>query len=256
MRPSFSSRNHRKMLQPQNPVNGRLRDVPFLVLVVLVLVLSIALLYSGSQAGQGEGKQSSEVSEQGGALSRVRVDFYGESLCPDCRHMVLDVLKPMVEGGFADVMDLRYIAYGKVRSVGGELQCQHGELECLYNRYINCAQEEGDISKWMGYVECLAKDLGKLRAGTIVDECASSHGLSADALQKCAEGDRGAMLEADAGKKTTSLNPKLNFVPWIVVNGAPIGADFENLDRYVCVSLAEDARPKACSSLPRGLGHQ
>lgn len=253
MKHSFPSK-HRKMLQPQNPVNGRLRDVPFLVLVVLVLVLSIALLYSGSQADQSGSKQSSEVSGQG--LSRVRVDFYGESLCPDCRHMVLDVLKPMVEDGFGDVMDLRYIAYGKVQSVGGKLQCQHGELECLYNRYINCAQEEGDLSKWMGYVECLAQDLGKLRKGTVVHECASSHGLSADALQKCAEGDKGAALEADAGKETTSLNPKLNFVPWIVVNGAPIGADFENLDRYVCVALAEDARPDACSSLPRGLGHQ
>lgn len=252
MKHSFSSK-HRKMLQPQNPVNGRLRDVPFLVLVVLVLVLSIALLYSGSQAGQGEGKQPSS---QGDA--RVRVDFYGESLCPDCRHMVLDVLKPMMEDGFGDVMDLRYIAYGKVqKSVGGELHCQHGELECLYNRYINCAQEEGDLSKWMGYVECLAQDLGKLRKGTGVNECASSHGLSADALQKCAEGDKGAALEANAGKETTSLNPKLNFVPWIVVNGAPIGADFENLDRYVCAALeSEDGRPKACSSLPRGLGHQ
>lgn len=30
----------------------------------------------------------------------------------------------------------RYIAYGKVK----EGQCQHGPVECKYNRYINCAQ--------------------------------------------------------------------------------------------------------------------
>lgn len=31
-----------------------------------------------------------------------------QSLCPDCKHMVLDVLDPMFKSGVADLMTLKY----------------------------------------------------------------------------------------------------------------------------------------------------
>jgi hypothetical protein len=39
-----------------------------------------------------------------GAL--VEVGFYGESLCPDCQHMVRDVLQPLFDNKVASLMDL------------------------------------------------------------------------------------------------------------------------------------------------------
>jgi interferon, gamma-inducible protein 30 len=82
----------------------------------------------------------------------VRVDFYGESLCPDCQHMVLDILQPMFDNGIAEFMHLRYIAYGNVRGSFDDdkgIQCQHGPVECQYNRYINCAQaKKPDQKEW------------------------------------------------------------------------------------------------------------
>jgi hypothetical protein len=75
------------------------------------------------------------------AAESVEVNFYGESLCPDCQHMVMDVLSPIFENGISNLMKLRYVASGNVRNTSsGSLQCQHGPSECKFNRYINCAQ--------------------------------------------------------------------------------------------------------------------
>jgi interferon gamma-inducible protein 30 len=240
-------------------LRGRLRDIPFLILSALVVLLTVALVFEGISSHS----ESSSVNTT--ASGRVRVDFYGESLCPDCRHMVLDVLKPMLssENGLAEHIDLRYVAYGNVqKNSDGSIQCQHGEVECLYNRYINCAQQDGigtsEMPKWFGYVECMAKDLNALRSNgdERSNECAVENGLSAIAVRSCATGDKGKELEKQAGIETDALIPKHKFVPWIVVNGAAIGSDFENLDRYICVALDLDPMPAACLSLPRGLDHQ
>ena len=66
--------------------------------------------------------------------------------------MVLSILTPMFENSIADFMTLRYIAYGNVKGRVDDddgISCQHGPAECLYNRYINCAQEKNnDQNSW------------------------------------------------------------------------------------------------------------
>lgn len=179
---------------------------------------------------------------------KVKVDFYGESLCPDCRHMAVDVLQPLFDNGISELMELRYVAYGNVRGNpedASSLKCQHGEKECLYNRYINCAQdEEGggsrDQNVWFPYIKCLAENLGGIDSRA--NSCAKEAGLSATKIEGCAHGERGRELEKEAGLETTSLVPKHTFVPWMVVNGVAIGSDYDNLDRYICAVAAPEKR--------------
>uniref|UniRef100_A0A1D2A1E0 Gamma-interferon-inducible lysosomal thiol reductase n=2 Tax=Auxenochlorella protothecoides TaxID=3075 RepID=A0A1D2A1E0_AUXPR len=178
------------------------------------------------------------------ANSSALVEFYGESLCPDCRHMVLDVLAPLYENGVAQLMHLKYIAYGKVK----DGQCQHGTVECKYNRYINCAQSlHGD--SWFPYVQCLAKNLTSI--ATDAPGCAETQGWDASELDACAGGARGEALGKEAGEATTQLQPALTNVPWVIVNGVPVGKDFENLDRYLCAAAGGPGanRPSACADL-------
>ena len=59
----------------------------------------------GVKAGSTGGTGGSETGGSGGGL--VAVDFLGESLCPDCRHMVVDVLQPLFANGVAELMHLR-----------------------------------------------------------------------------------------------------------------------------------------------------
>jgi interferon gamma-inducible protein 30 len=169
--------------------------------------------------------------------------------------MVLDVLDPMFKDGTADLMNLHYIAWGKVRRDGNQLNCQHGPDECQYNRYINCAQKYAtDQNQWFPYVKCLAQDLGSIK--NTYSQCATDNGLNAAQLDTCANGDIGAELEAAAGKATEALSPNLTFVPWIVVNGVSIGSSFEELQRYVCAATTDiDKRPAACSDLVDALKH-
>lgn len=245
------------MLQPQQPTSSclknRLRDVPFLLLLVLVIVLSVIVVFSTLSGNCSTEEKTTPSAE------KVRVDFYGESLCPDCRHMVLDVLQPIMDQGLGSFIDLKYIAYGNVRKTNdGSFQCQHGETECLYNKYINCAQDL-NTEAWFGYVACMAGDLGALRredGASHARECAEKNGLSADKMKGCATGSKGTELEKLAGSETDGLVPQHTFVPWIVVNGAAIGNDFENLDRYICASLGEQNMPEACLNIRESLKHQ
>lgn len=175
----------------------------------------------------------------------VSVDFYGESLCPDCRHMVLDVLDPLFENGISDLIDLRYIAYGNVRgdlTKGDKITCQHGYKECLYNRHINCAQKllDYDQDKWFPFVKCMAEKMSSLDKNAA--SCAEKVDLSPNDVATCAEGEEGDALELAAAKETGALIPKHTFVPWVVVNGVALGGAFEDLDRYVCAASPPKTR--------------
>jgi len=189
----------------------------------------------------------------------VKVDFYGESLCPDCKHMVMDVLAPLFSNGVSKLMELRYIAYGNVRgdlTKGDKISCQHGADECKYNRYINCAQKllDKDQEKWFPYVLCMAEKMSKLK--NQADACAEKAGLKSSDISTCANGSQGDELELKAAKETGALDPKHTFVPWVVVNGIALGGAFEDLERYICVATPPGlGRPPACSELPQGLKH-
>lgn len=251
------------MLQPQQPERSQRRHLVLVLLALLLLVSCLSLL-----AGvilRSSSTASSASSGSTASSSRVSVVLYGESLCPDCRHMVLDVIDPMMKNGLGDAVALRYVASGNVRrGPADEIQCQHGEQECLMNKYINCAQEDGvgsaDVARWFPYVACLAEDLAALRSADSyegrADECASRAGLSASSLKQCAEGSRGETLERRAAEETGALVPMHQFVPWMTVNGAALGADYDNLDRFVCVGVGSGEKPAACETLRDALMHQ
>jgi interferon gamma-inducible protein 30 len=149
----------------------------------------------------------------------VQMDFYGESMCPDCRHMVLDVLDPLFKNGVSKLFNLRYVAYGNVQGdpsvKGEEISCQHGPKECLYNRYINCVQDMlgHDQDKWFPYVSCMAENMREL--DDRAPDCAAAVGLKADDVAACARGPDGDRFELEAGVETGSLEPKHKFVPWV-----------------------------------------
>ena len=261
------------MLDPAYQHRAQPRRRAVLVAFVLALVACFALLAGVVLRSSSSGSSSNPTSNDdlSSATKKVRVTLYGESLCPDCRHMVLDVLAPMMQNGLGDVMELRYVAYGNVRKEKSDgdgaknIQCQHGTQECLMNKYINCAQEDGvgnpDAAAWFPYVACLAEDLAVLRSNDSYEErsrdCAKRSGLSASSLKECAEGTKGEALERRAGKETGGLVPQHTFVPWMLVNGAALGSDYDNLDRFVCVGAGSvEHMPAACSELRSSLMQQ
>lgn len=43
------------------------------------------------------------------AAAEVQVEFYGESLCPDCRDFTTQILAPLYENGLENLFSLQYI---------------------------------------------------------------------------------------------------------------------------------------------------
>ena len=75
-------------------------------------------------------------------------------------------------------------------------------------------------------------------------------------LRACASGEEGAALIAEAEKETESLIPKHTFVPWVVVDGLPLGdASLETTKSVACAAWRgkKEERPEACLAAP-GLG--
>ncbi|EFN56067.1 hypothetical protein CHLNCDRAFT_145552 [Chlorella variabilis] len=212
-----------------------------------------AAVAADSASGGGGGGGTAAASASGGT---AEVGFYGESLCPDCQHMVRDVLQPLFDNGVAKLMGLTYYAFGNVKNTSdGGFAYQHGPAEGKYNRHILCAQHfHPKQDDWFPYVKCLADKMHSL--DRYADKCASDLGWEAADVSACSEGDKGKELEQEAAAATWALRPQKNFVPWIVVNGVAIGADFENLERYVCAVAPAASRPTACYELPPGLAYQ
>ncbi|CAI5442126.1 unnamed protein product [Caenorhabditis angaria] len=114
------------------------------------------------------------------------------------------------------------IAQCQKQNDGIKCQCQHGNQECimnqlqacviaalevpqLYMRVVNCIQGKRDINKAMG--ECIVN----ARPRPDLDE---------RFIQNCAQSQLGAKLMYQHGQRQHKIARDLNWVPWIMVNGA------------------------------------
>lgn len=129
------------------------------------------------------------------------------------------------------------------------MQCQHGPAECRLDRTINCATHlyPGQAA-WLPFVVCLEAAPRDAREKEVAG-CAEGAGMDPAALLHCAEGEEGAALERAAEAETAALVPPHRYVPWVTVNGVPLGTMDEKLALFVCVAYA-GARPDTCYAPP------
>ncbi|CAL8465514.1 g5050 [Coccomyxa elongata] len=69
--------------------------------------------------------------------------------------------------------------------------------------------------------------------------------LSEKALRECAFGGQGKELE----KAAEAATPEHPYVPWVLVDGVPLGADCGNLATYICTAYKGE-KPEACYETP------
>ncbi|KAI3437801.1 hypothetical protein D9Q98_000248 [Chlorella vulgaris] len=183
-------------------------------------------------------------------VAPVNVTLYAEALCPYCASFLAETLAPLLDNGFDNVIDFRYVAWGNARrDEDGAVACQHGPAECGLDRVISCATHlQPDRAVWLSFLLCLEAAPATDREAA-VDGCAARAGIDAANLHSCAEGEQGRALEAEAEAATADLRPPHRYVPWVVVNGVPLGEDADKLWRYVCIAYS-GKRPEACYAPP------
>jgi len=185
----------------------------------------------------------------------VQVSLYWESLCPDSIQFILTQLYPTYQA-VPDIFTLDLVPYGKacsysVPDVNGTYSfvCQHGSNECLGNKLLACALNlYTDENTQVEFVYCVENSTEPYNAG---EQCATELGLDWDAIETCFDSNTANSYLFENGEITRSLNPTLNSVPWIVINGnhtqdTQVAAQYDLLN-FLCDTY-QGTKPAACSS--------
>lgn len=76
--------------------------------------------------------------------------------------------------------------------------------------------------------------------------CLKSAGISEDRVMKCYNGPLGDKLHHKAGTKTDALQPPHQYTPWVVIDGEPLGTDFDTFVSKVCAAYT-GTKPAGCT---------
>lgn len=177
----------------------------------------------------------------------VKLAAYIEAQCPDTSRFVHQQLLPVwQELSVTNRITLKIVPFGKAKCdpVGNDYscKCQHGPPECELNQLMNCVIEI--VKNPRQYVPVISCIQGKRDLRSAGLKCLSKLSVSSKSILRCAEGEEGRRLLAEAGVETERLQPPLNFVPWIMINGIRSSDAFYDLKKNLCDAL--DPVPDQC----------
>lgn len=197
--------------------------------------------------------------ETGRTAAPVHVDVYFESYCPDSIAFVNKQLWPTWQALQDDgVLTFTLYPYGKATSIPlndgtYRFSCQHGVRECEVNTIENCviSYSKSVPEVYMPIIHCIEQGRQHLDRS---QECVEAGGIPWETINTCWKGTTGNQLMYLAGVATHGLDPEMNWVPWIVVNGVHTDeiqqAATDDLMTLVC-STYQGAKPAACNTRNR-----
>lgn len=202
------------------------------------------------------------------AQSKIPVNVYYESLCPDSAKFINEQLYPAMQQ-FRGNVDLKLIPFGKssYRTQGSEttFECHHGPNECYGNKVHACAIQHIEGSSYepnntkevltLNYVNCLM-ERAQLKSGEFPGEsCARDTDIrNWENIAACANDTEGSDLLRKAGDETNKLQKPLTSVPTVAFRQT-YDRDTQNqaVDDFraaLCKNL--NPAPVACRNIPGG----
>lgn len=181
----------------------------------------------------------------------VEIGVYYETLCPDSIRFVnrqlTRVRSLIVDPAFKEIVDVKLYPYGKANTQINmtsnlyNFQCQHGPMECYGNKAHNCALEHFsyDFEKVFDYINCTMNFEALFNQQFFYNslyDCADASQMG-PSFSECLKGTRGDILLAAAGQAT----PRLNYVPWITVNGKRDKPAERDIIEAICRNYNGDA---------------
>nr|AYQ96082.1 gamma-interferon-inducible lysosomal thiol reductase [Dugesia japonica] len=204
------------------------------------IILSIILIYHAVSGCYSKISQA----------DKLLLDVYMETRCPDTQVFIDDQLVPVTKllGNYVEVT---LYPYGKAEEkfVGNkwEFICQHGPLECQGNTILACAISMTNQSIYVPFTSCLMRDLNPL---SNFRSCCEQFKLDLNLVNKCFQGQKGNELQHHYALATSSLVPKLVYIPWIILNKVYTQANQDqaatNLKALICKHIKVPPPPE-CS---------
>ncbi|PAA68744.1 hypothetical protein BOX15_Mlig022516g1 [Macrostomum lignano] len=191
------------------------------------------------------------------AAEPVEVTIYMESLCPDCKAFFNKQLYPAWRKlNASGIMMVDVVPYGNAKeTIKGHrwiFECQHGPAECEGNQVETCAigMLNDKPDRWMAYLSCVEERSTADNMLQVAEQCAVALNISWDHINTCSHNEWGDKLEHWMAERTRTLNPPLQYVPWVTINGVhneDIQKQAEaNLLQLVC-STYKGAKPAECT---------
>uniref|UniRef100_A0A0G4H8G2 Gamma-interferon-inducible lysosomal thiol reductase n=1 Tax=Chromera velia CCMP2878 TaxID=1169474 RepID=A0A0G4H8G2_9ALVE len=176
----------------------------------------------------------------------VDVQLYYEPLCPYCRDFILKQLVPAVNSDAFAYFNVKMVPAGNTQDMGnGSWMCQHGDDECFLNNVESCAMkhipipDENDNVAQLKFVACLA---GKGELGRSQWTNCPLEGVTKE-VEDCVNGPEGPVLAKSMVVETSKLNPPHEYVPWVVINGAPSDKADNDLLGAICDAIKVENPP-------------
>uniref|UniRef100_A0A915PJB8 Uncharacterized protein n=1 Tax=Setaria digitata TaxID=48799 RepID=A0A915PJB8_9BILA len=185
------------------------------------------------------------------SVQRTLVDLsvYIEAQCPDTSRFIHRQLLPTwQELSVTSRIKIKIVPFGKAKcnpaSSDYSCECQHGPTECELNQLMNCVIEMiRDPNQYVPVISCIQGRRDIRSAGL---KCLTKLQISTKSILRCAQGQDGRRLLAEAGAETERLQPPLSFVPWIMINGKRSSDAFYDLKKNLCDVL--DPLPEQCNN--------
>uniref|UniRef100_A0A914ZQ86 Chondroitin proteoglycan 4 domain-containing protein n=1 Tax=Parascaris univalens TaxID=6257 RepID=A0A914ZQ86_PARUN len=169
--------------------------------------------------------------------------------------MITNILYPTVYNRFHDYVEIELVPFGNAKIKNGTIECQHGEEECVINRFESCVIETfAGTNAALPYIYCLEKHLQEgIVFEKAVDTCYRTLKIDKavqNAISICITSGLGDRLQLQAAKRTHEIYPdKHDHVPWLLFNNISLNKAqvFQNaLPSAICLWYNGDKVPQNC----------
>ncbi|KAI3872435.1 hypothetical protein MKW92_043107 [Papaver armeniacum] len=224
---------------------------PPLVLLLCLLVFSFSTTTSSSKvavavAPPQVNEHTISKSSLVASVDKVSVTVYYSSLSVRSADFIAYNLTKIIENRLVDFVHLKLVPYGKSRLLKNGTILSRLQ-ECELNRLQACAMNviPGGYNNYYSFIYCTEVIISHGKTTKDWLQCLEVGNQYKDSIYKCFTNGLGDKLQLHNAKVTASLNPHLEFLPWVTVNDLPIRHDTHNFMRYVCRAY-KGAVPYAC----------
>lgn len=212
-----------------------------------VFLLGLIAIFCNCEGSDNDFKQNIYLEVENN--STVKLTLFYEALCP----YSIDFFNQQLTPAFKllhNYIKLDLLPYGNAKQTHSHgrwnFTCQHGKLECEYNKLQACTIKVlKHQNKYFDFIACLMKDKNETQN---LSKCADKYSIDLTEINKCRESRSGDSYLAKLGKRTHNFKPQIQGVPTVAFNNVYTEKDqddaLNNLKKVVCRHLSP--RPKAC----------